>query len=570
MTFAAGDNIGPYEVIEKQGQGGMATVYRGYHAALDRFVALKLLNPAYTEDSNFLARFQREARVVARLEHPNIVPIYDFAEHEGTPYLVMKFIDGETLKQRLFRGPLTLEEGLRIIRDVGNALMHAHDQGVLHRDIKPSNVLIDEDGSVFLADFGLARLARMGASTLSSEMLLGTPHYISPEQAQGESDLDERTDIYSFGAVLYELVVGQVPFDGDTPFSIIHDHIYEPLPDPRSINPDVPEPVERVLKKALAKPKAERYEYVERLLAAFLAAATGDQVGVLRGPKPAVVMVDEVPGEAPITTEWVEESVPEPVEEDRVEVDEIPSTTDEKVKRPRNWGWIVAGVILACSCLAVVFNARNLINRVWGNNPDITSTVSFQETVSPPRLTPDPSIGAVEHLQTAEALATAGFRRDVLDELLIAGDLFLAEGSYLQAAKVFQTIMSEVDGPTSVGPHVRDSLLQALFLGVTDPAMEEVGSELMEDYPDWTVLHAIEARAWLLGGDLEEAARLIDSALQAEPNDAIALAVKAEWLIASGENAEARSILNRLTRRSLQPWLNEHVAHLSRLIEGPQ
>jgi tetratricopeptide (TPR) repeat protein len=568
MTFAAGDYIGPYEVIERQGQGGMATVYRGYHAALDRFVALKLLNPAYSEDSNFLARFQREARVVARLEHPNIVPIYDFAEHESTPYLVMKFIDGETLKQRLFRGPLTLEEGLRIIEDVGNALMHAHEQGVLHRDIKPSNVLIDEDGSVFLADFGLARLARVGSSTLSSEMLLGTPHYISPEQAQGESDLDERTDIYSFGAVLYELVVGQVPFDGDTPFSIIHDHIYEPLPDPRSINPDVPEPVERVLKKALAKPKAERYDSVKGLLSAFLAAATGDQVGVLRGPKPAAIEVDEVPEAAATTTEWVEESVPEPVEEEQEKVEEVLPTADEKVKKQRNWGWIVAGVILACSCLAVLFNARNLINRFWGNNPDIQSTQSFQETLSPPRLTPDPSIGAVEHLQTAEALATAGFRRDVLDELLIAGELFLAEGSYLQAAKVFQTIMNEVDGPASVGPYVRDSLLHALFMGVTDPGMEEVGSELMEDYPDWTVLAAIEARAWLLGGDLEGAARLIDSALQAEPNDAIALAVKAEWLIASGENAEARGILNRLSRRSLQPWLNEHVAHLSGIIEG--
>lgn len=569
MTFKAGDTIGPYEIIEQQGQGGMATVYRAYHAALDRFVALKFLNPAYKEDSNFLARFQREARVVARLEHPNIVPIYDFAEHEGTPYLVMKFIEGETLKQRLFRGPLTLEEGVRIIEDVGKALMHAHEQGVLHRDIKPSNVLIEEDGSIFLADFGLARLARMGSSTLSSEMLLGTPHYISPEQAQGDSDLDERTDIYSFGAVLYELVVGQVPFDGDTPFSIIHDHIYEPLPEPRSINPDVPEPVERVLMKALAKPKAERYESVERLLAAFLAAATGDQVGVLRGPTPGMLQPEEAPAEEPIPTEWIEEPEVEPAQVESITPEEILPTPEKETAKQRNWGWIVAGVILACSCLAVLFNARNLINRVWGNNPGVQSTESIEGTGPHPLLTPIATINAVDHLHTAEALATEGFRRDVLEELLIAGNQFLAEGSFLQAAKVFQWIMGDAGGPDNAGRHVEDSLLHALFMGITDPAMETVGAELMDDYPEWTILKAIEARAYLLAGNIEDAARFIDSVLQAEPNDAIALAVRAEWLIASGDRLEARRILDRLSRRVLPPWLNDHVSQLASSIEGP-
>jgi serine/threonine-protein kinase len=157
MAFVPGDLVGPYEIADREGQGGMATVYRAYHAALDRFVALKFLNPAYTDDEGFLARFQREARVVARLEHSNIVPIYDFAEHEGRPYLVMKFIDGETLKDRLFRGHLNLDEGMRIIEAVGRALIFAHEQGVLHRDIKPSNILIEEDGSIFLADFGAGK-----------------------------------------------------------------------------------------------------------------------------------------------------------------------------------------------------------------------------------------------------------------------------------------------------------------------------------------------------------------------------------------------------------------------------
>ena len=272
MSFAAGENVGPYQIIEKLGQGGMATVYKAYHAALDRYVALKVLHPNLTEDPTFTARFQREARLVAKLEHPNIVPVHDFAEHNGFPYLVMKFIEGETLKARLGRGPLTSDEINSIVDTVGAALAYAHQQGILHRDIKPSNVLIATDGQLYLADFGLARIAQSGASTLSADSVLGTPQYISPEQAVGNSDLDEGTDIYSFGVMLYEMVVGQVPFSADTPFSIIYDHIYSPLPLPRTVNPSVPEGVERVLLKALAKERSDRYETVSELVAAFKSA----------------------------------------------------------------------------------------------------------------------------------------------------------------------------------------------------------------------------------------------------------------------------------------------------------
>ena len=269
MSFTVGANVGPYRIMEQLGQGGMATVYKAYHAALDRYVALKALHPAFGEDPNFEARFQREARLVAKLEHPHIVPIYDYAEHEGRPYLVMKFIEGDTLKARLGKGPLTSEEITNVVDSVGSALAYAHKQGILHRDIKPSNVLIGVDGQMYLADFGLARIAQAAESTLSSDMIMGTPQYISPEQAMGEKKLDEGTDIYSFGVMLYEMVVGQVPFNADTPFSIIHDHIYSPLPMPRSINPKVPELVQRVLLKALAKERADRYPNVDALVQAF-------------------------------------------------------------------------------------------------------------------------------------------------------------------------------------------------------------------------------------------------------------------------------------------------------------
>ncbi|HIE25528.1 MAG TPA: serine/threonine protein kinase, partial [Anaerolineales bacterium] len=269
MAFEIGKNVGAYRVMEKLGRGGMATVYKAYHANLDRYVALKVLYPAFLEDPNFLARFQREARLVAKLEHPNIVPVYDFADHEKQPYLVMKYIEGDTLKTRLNKNRLDTDEMWKVVEAVGAGLGYAHQQGILHRDIKPSNVIMAQDGKSYLADFGLARIAQSGESTLSSDMIMGTPQYISPEQAKGEKDLDNRTDIYSFAVMLYEMVVGQVPFNSDTPFSIIHDHIYSPLPMPHLVNPKVPDEVERVLLKALSKERTDRYESVESLTSAF-------------------------------------------------------------------------------------------------------------------------------------------------------------------------------------------------------------------------------------------------------------------------------------------------------------
>jgi serine/threonine protein kinase len=284
MPFAIGQNVGPYRILEQLGQGGMATVYKAYHAALDRFVAIKVLHTAFREDANFLARFTREARVVAKLEHSNIVPIFDYAECDGQPYLVMKYIEGETLKARLQKSPLGAQEAIAIVEAVGSALGYAHSKGILHRDIKPSNILLTPDGQIYLADFGLARIGQSTEATLSSDMLMGTPHYISPEQAQGLKDLDAGTDIYSFGVVMYELAVGRVPFNADTPFSIIHDHIFTPLPLPRSINPKVPEAVERVLLKALAKERKDRFASVHDMVAAFVNATRTAISGISSNP----------------------------------------------------------------------------------------------------------------------------------------------------------------------------------------------------------------------------------------------------------------------------------------------
>ena len=281
MAFVAGEVVGSYRLIAQLGQGGMATVFKAYHAALDRYVALKVLHPAFLEDTSFLARFQREARLVAKLDHPNIVPIYDFAEQAGRPYLVLKYIEGQTLKAFLQTRRLSYEEILVVVEAVGAALAYAHKQNVLHRDIKPSNVLLADDGQIYLADFGLARMAQGSTSTLTGDMLVGTPQYISPEQAVTKPDLDARSDVYSLGVMVYEMVVGRVPFNADTPFATIHDHLYTPLPLPRSINPAVPEVVERVLLKALAKDRDDRFssisEFVRSFRNALLSSAITDE-----------------------------------------------------------------------------------------------------------------------------------------------------------------------------------------------------------------------------------------------------------------------------------------------------
>jgi|GEM_PF-476651 len=268
MPLDIGQNIGQYRIVGQLGQGGMATVYKAYHPSLDRHVAIKILHSAFKDDETFYSRFQREAQIVAKLEHPHIVPVYDFDANESEPYLVMKFIEGETLKRRMKRQSLTLEQTLNILPSIADALTYAHDRGILHRDIKPSNVMLDTNEVPYLADFGLARIASSGESTMSQDVLIGTPNYISPEQAKGIS-LGPATDIYSLGILLYEIVVGRVPYSADTPYAVVHDHIYKPLPIPTEVNPDVPPQVEQVLLKALAKDPDDRYASANGMLADF-------------------------------------------------------------------------------------------------------------------------------------------------------------------------------------------------------------------------------------------------------------------------------------------------------------
>ncbi len=265
-----GKTIGRYKIVEHLGRGGMAEVYKAYQPSLDRYVAIKLMHTFLAEDPDFFSRFTREAKNVGALRHPNIVQIHDFDHDGSTYYMVMEFIDGGPLKNRLeeyaAQGQrLPLAEAIRIIQDVGAALSYAHKRNMIHRDIKPANVMLDSTGRVILTDFGIAKLLS-GVKYTASGALMGTPSYMAPEQGLGQPG-DARADIYSLGVMFYQLVTGRLPFEADTPIGVILKHVNEPLPLPRAINPDLPQSVENIILKATAKDPAERYQSVDDMLA---------------------------------------------------------------------------------------------------------------------------------------------------------------------------------------------------------------------------------------------------------------------------------------------------------------
>jgi serine/threonine protein kinase len=280
MALQPGEMVGAYRIVEQLGQGGMATVYKAYHAQLERHVAIKFLHHTFLEDVNFLSRFEREARIIARLDHPNIVPVYDFNYYREQPYLVMKFIDGVLLKDIIANNEVDVPYVVGILEAVAGALTYAHSQGVLHRDVKPSNIIVDREQRAYLTDFGLARIVQSGQSTLSQDMLMGTPHYMSPEQARGSEEIGPASDIYSLGVILYEVSVGRVPFAGSTPYAIVHDHIYTPLPLPSDVNPNISPRVEDVLLRALSKEPGERPSTAVLLVEMYRQAFLADESAV--------------------------------------------------------------------------------------------------------------------------------------------------------------------------------------------------------------------------------------------------------------------------------------------------
>ena len=250
---------GRYAVIEKIGSGGMAEVFRARDELLGRDVAVKVLSERLSTDSQFVERFRREAQSAANLNHPNIVSLYDYGSDEGTNFIVMEFIDGQPLSEVIAdQGPLMPERAAEIAHDVATALERAHASGLVHRDIKPGNIMVTKSGETKVTDFGIARALDADQSMTQTGMVMGTAAYLSPEQAQG-NPVDARSDIYSLGCVLYEMLSGGSPFSGDTPLAIAYKHVREHARPPSALNPDVPAALDAIAMKALAKNPDNRY-----------------------------------------------------------------------------------------------------------------------------------------------------------------------------------------------------------------------------------------------------------------------------------------------------------------------
>lgn len=267
--------IGRYIIKSELGRGGMATVYLAFDPSFNREVAVKVLPREMLHDPQFRARFEREIKMAAGLEHPSIVPVYDVGEDEGQPYFVMRLMTGGSLSDLISQGKVGLEDTARIVSRIAQGLTYAHKKHVIHRDLKPDNILFDDNGDPFISDFGVARLAE-SSSSLTGSGVIGTPAYMSPEQAQG-LELDSRSDIYGLGVIVYQMLSGRQPYSADTPMGVVIKHITEPVPEILNMVPTLPQEVDLLIKRSMAKDRNKRYETAVDLAKALNMIAFGNE-----------------------------------------------------------------------------------------------------------------------------------------------------------------------------------------------------------------------------------------------------------------------------------------------------
>jgi tRNA A-37 threonylcarbamoyl transferase component Bud32 len=458
-----------YEVDKPLGRGGMAQVFRGTDRVLGRTVAIKVLDQKHRNDAKFVTRFRREAQAAAGINHPNVVSVFDTGSEDGLHYIVMEYVDGETLDDVLAREKvLPPERVVAIAEPVARALEAAHQKGMVHRDVKPGNIMLDRSGTVKVVDFGIARAAADDTLTQTG-IVLGTAAYLSPEQAQGVA-VDPRSDVYSLGCVLYEMLTGRKPFTGDSALAIAYKHVREDPTPPSQVNPDIPPELEAVVTTAMAKDPAQRFPSGGAMQEALSAAATGEM------PAMAAVGAEATeplhgPGDTAVMT--APETAPEPSPE-----------------RPSRWWlpWLVIAVILlALIVLGFVAFGGEEPRRAGGGGPAQTETPA--ETTPPETETADPVgdayIALLAELQdgTASGEVSEDAAQDIAKSAEEAvrefekGDLEKAAEKLVEAHVKVQTYQAEgliLSEERAVAIHEQiDSLADAMGIPAPIPEEEE-------------------------------------------------------------------------------------------------
>src|SRR5215216_5111950 len=360
---------GRYRIERKLGAGGMADVYLAEDQELGRRVAIKILNDRHAADDSFIERFRREAKNAAGLSHPNIVSIYDRGEAEGTYYIAMEFLDGRSLKELIVsRGPAPVSVAIEYARQILAALRFAHRNGIVHRDIKPHNVLVDSDGRLKVTDFGIARA---GASQMTEAgSIIGTAQYLSPEQAKG-SPVDQTSDLYSVGIVLYELLTGVVPFTGDTPVEIAMKHL-SAVPDPPSSHRgEIPRELDKVVMRALAKDAHERYQTAEEMDADLARVARGGTVSPATEEAATAIVSRPPPSAAPTAVTQLRQPIPYTPPAAYYDYDEP--------RRRAIWPWIVALLFVAGAVVGAYFLYDQIQDQLSSSTVRVEKYVGVRE-----------------------------------------------------------------------------------------------------------------------------------------------------------------------------------------------
>ena len=421
------ETIGRYQLKDKIGEGGMAAVYRAYDPMFKRDVAVKVMK-VDKFDPSMKVRFEREAQTIAALEHPAIIPVYDFGEDGEHLYLVMRLMAGESLKERLAAGPIPLLEVLSILQRIAGALDRAHSKGVIHRDLKPGNIMFDEYGDAYLGDFGIARLTE-STVTLTGDQIIGTPAYMSPEQIHGDKTVDARSDIYALGVICFELLTGQRPYNDTTAYKVMMRHVMDPIPDIRTVKPDLPPDLDKIIQEALAKEPDKRFATASDLSDTLRGALSRQEFADMVTGEPA-----GTPGAAPPTAVFEPTVAMHPPG-----VQQTPQPAAQRT-RPK---WLLpalAGgvgiillVILAISVIA--FINRDQSDAVAGQDETPVPTAASEETTVAVEPTAVPATAEPEVDQPVDetSVEAAAERYEQFQSSYAAGDLDAAL-IYIEAA----------------------------------------------------------------------------------------------------------------------------------------